>query len=73
MTVGIPSKVLAKAQTIGVHNDCLVSPQTSCSACEDVMTLVFDFYYGQFSADKALEAITDDLLKERRASVLEDY
>lgn len=64
LTPGIPSKVLAKAHQLGVHNDCIVS-EKPCLECSDNITLSFDFFYGHHTSEASLlAAIIDDFRSE---------
>jgi len=56
----IPRKVLAKAQQLGVHNDCLISGNP-CGTCNEHIYLAFDFFYGHLASESdLLAAIVED-------------
>lgn len=68
--IGMPRKVLRKAQELGVHNDCVVSGNP-CDACEVIILRAFDFFYGGESLGEQLGHIMrdtyDDLEEDDRA------
>ena len=62
---GIPSRVLAKMQILGVHNDCLVAgPDKACDPCTESIRISFDFFYGDLTTNEKIGAIIADLISD---------
>lgn len=66
---GMPRKVLAKAQQLGVHNDCLVS-ENLCPSCSDNVMLAFDFFYADAKSESELLI---RLIEDLKADMEEDF
>lgn len=64
---GMPRKVLAKARELDpmLHTDCLISPESTCPKCFEVVMAAFDFFYGHHKdAGEIIYAVIADFRQE---------
>lgn len=61
----LPKKVLARAHSIGIHNDCIAAGvEGCCDPCQHVINISMEHFYGHLSTEDVAIAIIGDLLRE---------
>ena len=72
--VGAPTKVLNLMSRMGVHNDCIISPETACKKCIDSAMAAFDYFYGHLhSTEDVIRAVSSDYISDRAESEAEQW
>lgn len=72
--IGAPNKVLDLMVKLGVHNDCIASPNTACNVCIDSAMAAFDYFYGHLhSTEDVIRAVSSDYISDRAESEAEQW